>query len=40
MNNYPVLKEFRNSIATVPGVAEFYAKETDDIRVNGFRPDA
>jgi glutathione S-transferase len=40
LNSYPVLKEFRNSIASVPEVAAFYAKESDDVRVNGYRQDA
>jgi len=40
LTTYPVLKEFRNAIATLPEVAAFYAKETDDIRKNGFYADA
>jgi glutathione S-transferase len=40
LDSYPALKEFRNSIASLPEVAGFYAKESDDIRVNGFKQDA
>eukprot|EP00775_Hariotina_reticulata_P005347 gene5347-5583_t len=40
LTSYPVLKEFRNAIATLPEVAAFYAKENDDIRNNGFAADA
>uniref|UniRef100_A0A383VC85 Glutathione S-transferase n=1 Tax=Tetradesmus obliquus TaxID=3088 RepID=A0A383VC85_TETOB len=42
LNDYPVLKDFRNSVAAVPAVAAFYAdaKNNDDIRTTGFRADA
>eukprot|EP00879_Flechtneria_rotunda_P004904 GHRR01005178.1.p1 GENE.GHRR01005178.1~~GHRR01005178.1.p1 ORF type:complete len:218 (+),score=60.93 GHRR01005178.1:172-825(+) len=39
LSSYPALKEFRNSIASLPEVAAFYSKESDDIRTNGFRVD-
>lgn len=37
LDSYPVIKEFRNSIASLPDVAAFYDKETDDIRSKGFK---
>jgi hypothetical protein len=37
---YPTLSAFRSAVAAVPAVAAYYAKETDDVRVAGFRPDA
>lgn len=40
LDSYPVLKEFRDSVASVPEIAAFYSKETDDIRVKGFQPPA
>jgi hypothetical protein len=42
LSGYPVLKEFRNSVAAVPEIAAFYAdaKNNDDIRTTGFRADA
>jgi hypothetical protein len=42
LNSYTVLKEFRNTVASVPEIAAFYAdaKNNDDIRTTGFRADA
>lgn len=40
LDSYPVLKEFWDSVASVPEIAAFYSKETDNIRVKGFRPPA
>lgn len=37
LDAYPVLKEFRNSIANVPEIAAFYSKENDEVRNNGFK---
>jgi glutathione S-transferase len=37
LESYPVLKDFRNSIANLPEVAAFYSKENDDIRNKGFK---
>lgn len=37
LDSYPVLKEYRNAIANLPEIAAFYSKETDDIRVKGFK---
>lgn len=37
LDAYPVLKEFQHTVATVPEIAAFYSKETDDIRVKGFK---
>lgn len=38
LDAYPDIKAYRNSIASVPGVRDFYAKENDDIRL-AFRAD-
>jgi hypothetical protein len=39
MAAYPTLSSFRNAVAAEPAVAAYYAKESDDVRVAGFRPD-
>lgn len=39
LESYPSLKAFRNAVATVPEIAAYYAKATDDVRKNGYTPD-
>eukprot|EP00882_Tetradesmus_deserticola_P010475 GHRQ01011064.1.p1 GENE.GHRQ01011064.1~~GHRQ01011064.1.p1 ORF type:complete len:234 (+),score=87.78 GHRQ01011064.1:251-952(+) len=39
LSAYPALAAFRSAVAAVPAVAAYYAKEGDEVRVTGFRPD-
>jgi glutathione S-transferase len=39
LDSFPSLKAFRNSIATIPEIKEYYAAATDDVRKNGYTPD-
>lgn len=39
LDSFPVLKAFRNSIATITAIRDYYAAATDDIRKNGYTPD-
>lgn len=39
LDSYPALKSFRNAVASVPEIAAFYAKATDDTRKNGYTAD-
>lgn len=38
LESYPVLKDFRNTVASVPEIAAYYSTATDDVRVKGFKP--
>lgn len=39
-DHFTALKAYRNLVASEPGVRDFYAQKTDDVRVQGYRPDA
>lgn len=39
LDSYPSLKAFRNSVATIPEIQQYYAAATDDVRRNGYTPD-
>lgn len=38
LDSYPVLKDFRNAVASVPEIAAYYSTATDDVLVKGFKP--
>ncbi|KAF6251918.1 hypothetical protein COO60DRAFT_1644510 [Scenedesmus sp. NREL 46B-D3] len=40
LSAYPTLAAFRCAVAAAPAVAAYYAKESDKVRLAGFRPDA
>lgn len=40
LSAYPTLAAFRSAVAAAPAVAAYYAKESDEVRLAGFRPDA
>lgn len=40
VSHFPALKAFRNSVATLPAVAVYYAAATDDLRKAGYTPDS